>query len=126
MRYALWENQHAAALSERGGKVADSVYISLSSGLCILGVLWTFNRNDSRGFEQASEEGDSKEGVLRYRGETAGQHGRHQHGVNEAAGMPCDVQSTAFGRKVLIINDVNFAKPDVREKLIETASKAVG
>ena len=59
-------------------------------------------------------------------GETAGQHGRHQHGVDEAAGMPCDVQPTAFGRKVLIIHDVNFAKPDVREKLIETASKAVG
>jgi hypothetical protein len=36
--------------------------------------------------------------------------------------MPGDVQPTTFWREVLIINDVDFTKPNVREKLIEAAS----
>jgi hypothetical protein len=84
--------------------------------------LWAFNWNDARGFEQASKEGYSKEGVFRHRGESPRQDGRDQHGVDESTGMPGDVQPTTFWREVLIINDVDFTKPNVREKLIEAAS----
>ena len=88
-------------------------------------ISWTLNRNHPRCFQYTSQYGDFEQSVFRNSGQFTRKGRGHQHGVNQAAWMPCNEQQAAFRREVFIVYDVNFPEPNIGEETIESAYDAV-
>ena len=126
VRGAFWKNQHVLASRKSGSQTSQSLSITLPRTVRVAGVVRPFNRNHTGEFQQAPQQRNPKEGMLRNGGQLTGKDGGHQHGIDEAARMPGDVQPATLRRKVLVVHDVHLSKPDVGQKAVETTNASVG